>query len=378
MTRSCSRVLTGLAAAGLLLATACGTAAPTAAVAPAADTSAVAATAAEDLAPYLAQPTAISIDQPLTQPPPAGKKVYWLEGNIQSILPLTEGFKGATAALGWQLTVLSYDPADPQGPGSAMQQAVAGGADYIAVSGQTAAVLGPALDAAKAANIPVIEMFSTDEVGGATNGIYANIGSPQFSRRSSGIIADFVISDSGGDANVLFVNVPDFAILKIVGDEVTKVIGQKCGTCRLENLDMSITDMAAGGTASAVVSRLQADPTIDYVQVSIGDLATGLPEALQGAGLADRVKIVGAVPNTEQLQSLIDGGSAAYTVFGRPEAGWQAVDAMARLSVGADPAAEHDLLPLWLLTPKTVPNPAQDYAGTADYEAQFKKLWLRS
>jgi ABC-type sugar transport system substrate-binding protein len=376
MTRSCSRVLAALAAGGLLLATACGTPAPAAAVAPAGDTSAVLATAAENLAPYLTQPTAITIDQPLTQRPPTGKKVYWLEGNIQSILPLTGGFTDATAALGWQLTVLTYDPTDPQGPGAAMQQAVAADADYIAVSGQTAAVLGAALDAAKAAGIPVIELFSTDEVSGPTNGIYANIGSPEFSKRSVDVLADFVIGDSAGDANVLFVNVPDFAILRIIGDEVTRVYQQECLTCALTPLDVSTSDMAAGNVASTVVSRLQADPAIDYVQVAIGDLATGLPEALASAGLADRVKIVGSVPNQEQLQSLIDGTSAAYTVFGRPEAGWQAVDAMARLSVGMDPApADHVFLPLWLLTPQTVPTPAQDYAGTTGHDTQFRTLW---
>ena len=68
--------------------------------------------------------------------------MYWLEGNIQSILPITSGFEGATDALGWDLTTLSYDPTDPQGPSAAMQQAVDGGADYIAVSGQTTDTLG--------------------------------------------------------------------------------------------------------------------------------------------------------------------------------------------------------------------------------------------
>jgi ABC-type sugar transport system substrate-binding protein len=375
MTPSCSRVLAGLAAAGLLLATACGTPAPAAATAPSADTSAVATSAADALAPYLAQPTAITIDQPLTQRPPTGKKVYWLEGNIQSILPLTGGFKEAAAALGWQLTVLSYDPTDPQGPAAAMAQAVAGGADYIAVSGQTTAVLGAALDSAKAAGIPVVELFSTDDVGGAANGIYANIGSSDFSKRSADVLADFVISDSGGHANVLYVNVPDFAILRIVGDEVNRVYQQGCPTCKVTPLDVSTSDMAAGTTASTIVSRLQADPSIDYVEVAIGDLATGLPEALASAGLADRVKIVGGVPNQEQVQSLIDGKAAAYTVFGRPEAGWQAMDAMARLSIGMDAApAAH----VWLLTPKTVPSPAQDYAGTTGHDSQFRKLWQLS
>ena len=63
-----------------------------------------------------------------------------------------------------------------------MRQAVDGGADYIAISGQTIDILGQALDAAKAKNIPVIDMYSTDDVGGAANGIYANVGGTAFSQ----------------------------------------------------------------------------------------------------------------------------------------------------------------------------------------------------
>ena len=132
-----------------------------------------------------------------------------------------------------------------------------------------------------------------------------------------------MISDSGGDAKVLFVNVPDFAILRIIADEVTTGYGSNCATCELTNLDMSIRTWRPATPRRDRVAAA-GRPGIDYVQVSIGDLATGLPESLESAGLADRVKIVGAVPNQEQVQSLIDGKSAAYTVFGRPEsAGWR-------------------------------------------------------
>lgn len=378
MIRPTRRVLAAIAAPLLLLA-ACG--APAAEPATPASGTATTATAAasRDLAPFLTRPTSIAVDQPFTQRPPAGKRVYWLEGNIQSILPLTGGFTQAAAVLGWQLTTLTYDPADPQGPASAMQQAVAAKADYIVVSGQTVAVLGTALDAAKAAKIPVVELFSTDDVGGAANGIYANIGSVEFSKRSTGVVADFVIGDSGGHGHVLFVNVPDFAILRQVGNATAQAYQQGCPACAFTVLPVSTSDMAAGNSTSAIVSRLQADPSIDYVQLAIGDLATGLPEALAAAGLTDRVKIVGSVPNKEQIQSLIDKTAAAYVVFGRPEAAWQAMDALARMSVGTDAgAAQHVQVPLWLLTPGTVPSPAQDYSGTEGYEAQYSKLWLVS
>ena len=68
--------------------------------------------------------------------PSRARRVYWLEGNIQSILPITGGFEAATEALGWDLTTITYDPSDPQGPNAAMQQAVDADADFIAISGQ--------------------------------------------------------------------------------------------------------------------------------------------------------------------------------------------------------------------------------------------------
>ncbi len=326
--------------------------------------------------PYLKPATSIGITTPLTGKPPAGTKVYWLEGNIQSILPITGGFKEAASALGWNLTVLTYDPADPQGPSAAMRQAVDGGADYIAVSGQSIDILGQALDAAKAKKIPVIDMYSTDEVGGAANGIYANVGGTPFSQRSAALLSDFVIADSGGDANVLFVNVPDFKILQIVADAVDGNFKTQCPTCSVTPLNVSIGDLTGGTVASQVVSTLQSKSKIDYVYVTIGDLATGLPEALQAAGLADKVKIVGGVPNTEQVQSLIDGKAAAYTPLGRPASAWAAIDVMARLSVGMDADAKgHELLPSVIWTADNVPKPAQDYQGAENYQAQFKKLW---
>jgi ribose transport system substrate-binding protein len=326
--------------------------------------------------PYLKPATSIGITTPLTGKPPAGKKVYWLEGNIQSILPITGGFKEAASALGWNLTVLTYDPADPQGPSAAMRQAVDGGADFIAVSGQSIDILGPALDASKAKKIPVIDMYSTDDVGGVTNGIYANVGGTPFSQSSAARLSDFVIADSGGDANVLFVNVPDFKILQIVATAVDGNFKSQCPACTVTPLNVSIGDLTGGTVASQVVSALQSKSKIDYVYVTIGDLATGLPEALQAAGLAGKVRIVGGVPNTEQVQSLIDAKAAAYTPLGRPASAWAAMDVMARLSLGMDPDAKgHELLPSVIWTPDNVPKPAQDYQGAENYQAQFKKLW---
>jgi len=335
-----------------------------------------AATAAEErLAPYLEPADSIGIEEPLSGEMPEGLKVYWLEGNIQSILPITQGFEEATEDAGWDLTTLTYDPADPQGPGSAMQQAVEGGADYIAVSGQTIDILGPALDAAKSAGIPVIDMYSTDEVGGEENGIYANIGGPGYSEASFPVLADYVINDSGGDAKVLFVNVPDFQILQTVADATLGQFESECPECDVESLDVTIADLTSGSVSSQVVSSLQSNPDIEYVFVAIGDLATGLPEALSSGG-AENVKLLGGVPNPEQLQSLADGTSVAWIPLPRPMSAWAAVDAMARIELGEEIDQEqHEVLPIEVKTQDNIETPVEEYEGPEGYQDQFNQLW---
>ena len=111
--------------------------------------------AAERIQPLLEPMTEIPVDGPARRARRRqGKKLYWLEGNIQSILPITGGFEAATEAIGWDLTTITYDPSDPQGPNAAMQQAVDAGADFIAISGQPVTAIETALAAAKAAEHP--------------------------------------------------------------------------------------------------------------------------------------------------------------------------------------------------------------------------------
>jgi ABC-type sugar transport system substrate-binding protein len=336
----------------------------------------VAQAAQERVDPFLQPADSIGIDGSLDGEVPQDVSVYWLEGNIQSILPITTGFEGATDAIGWDLTTITYDPADPQGPSAAMRQAVDGGADYIAISGQTIEILGESLDAAKSAGIPVIDLYSTDEIGGEANGVYANVGSAAYSETSFPLLVDYIIADSGGDAQVLFVNIPDFAILQIAADATNAQFESECPDCVVTPLDVTINDLTSGAVASQVVSQLQSNPNIDYVFTSIGDLATGLPEALAGAGLAEQAQIVTHVPNPEQIQAVADGTIVAAIPLPRPESAWSAVDAMARLELGMEIDQEsHELLPIEVWTPDNVPTPAEEYEGPEGYQDQFTELW---
>ena len=329
--------------------------------------------AAERIQPLLEPVTEIPVTDPLDVPPTAGKKLYWLEGNIQSILPITGGFEAATKAIGWDLTTITYDPSDPQGPNAAMQQAVDAGADFIAISGQPVTAIETALAAAKAADIPVFAMFGENEAD-PDKGVVAVVGGLNTTAANAENLADFMISDSGGEANSLLVSLPDFTILQYAEQKMTDQFDSACTSCTYETLEATIADLTAGNVPGQVVSYLQSHTDVTYVNLAIGDLATGLPEALDAAGISG-VKIVGGVPNVTQMQSLIDGTSDAWKALPRVSAAWMMVDAMARYDQGMDTTVDEVVAAAPIFTPDNVETPAADYAGVPGYEDQWKALW---
>jgi ABC-type sugar transport system substrate-binding protein len=137
---------------------------------------------------------------------------------------------------------------------------------------------------------------------------------------------------------------------------------------------VTIADLTGGTVASQIVSAVQTNPDIEYVFVVIGDLATGLPEALASAGMED-VKVIGNVPNAEQLQSLADGTSFAWLPLPRAESAWAAVDSMVRLASGGEVSPNHEVLPIVIWTTDSVPTPIEEYEGPEGYQDQFKALW---
>jgi ribose transport system substrate-binding protein len=329
--------------------------------------------AAARIKPLLEPITKIPVTEKLDAAPAKGKKLYWLEGNIQSILPITGGFEAATKAIGWDLTTITYDPSDPQGPNAAMQQAVDAGADFIAISGQPVSAVETALAAAKAKNIPVFAMFGENESDPAT-GIVAVVGGLNTTAANAQNLADWVISDSKGDADMLFVNLPDFTILQYAEKQLTDHYKESCTSCKMDVLETTIADLTAGNVPGQIVSYLQSHPDVKYVNVAIGDLATGLPEAIAAAGITG-VKISGGVPNVDQIQSLIDGTTNAWKALPRVSAAWMMVDAMARYDQKMDTKVDEVVADAPIFTPENVEKPAADYAGVPGYEDQWKALW---
>ena len=334
------------------------------------------AAAEKAAAPFLRPATSLNIDTPLKAVPARGKRVFWLEGNNGGAAPITPGFKAATAALGWTLKVLSYDPADPQSASAALQQAVSQKADFIASSGLEAALLGEGLQAAKAAGIPVFQIATLDEAGEASNGIYAVVNRSEQIRSNMAGMAAYTVADSGAAAKVLNVTLPDYKILATAADDYKQALTTSCTGCTYDQLGISLQEFVSGGVPSQVVSYLQTHPDVTYLMLSLGALSTGVDQALQTAGLKDRVKVIGAAPALANVQGLIAGKESAWILLPEALQAWYVVDAMARYSEGMDlkPIQTADL-PVEIWTSTNVPKPAHEYDGPAGYAVTWKALW---
>lgn len=332
--------------------------------------------AAGRIAAALEPVTDIGVTVPLTEAPPDGKTVAWIGGGLQSTQVITPGFRTATEALGWELVIIDYDQADPQTVNAAVQQAVDQDVDYIAISGTDISSFEQAAEAAKAKSIPVIDMYSTNETTGADgNGIYAVISDADSTRATARQVADWIIADSDGTANAVFVNLPEFPILQIAAEAARDHYAEACAECTFDELDVTLADLGGGTVPSAVVSYLQQNPDANYVSYAIGDLFSGVPESLATAGVAEQAQQVGGVPNADQVQTLIDGESSVWAMLPREESAWHAVDAMARLSVGQDLEGVNPVLVTALWDQDNVPRPVEEYRGAEGYEDAFSELW---
>ena len=130
--------------------------------------------------------------------------------------------------LGWDIEAISLDLANP---GVAFQQALDGGFDYIALTGVPLAALEEQMAEAQDRGIAVFECYSTDVADGEANGLYSQCGGAESVALSADRLADWVIEDSGGDANVVAVTIRDFPILVAEEDAVAAAFDERCPDC---------------------------------------------------------------------------------------------------------------------------------------------------
>ena len=213
---------------------------------------------------------------------PEAKTVGWLECEQPSCVAITPGIEDAAAALGWDVVTIPATSAD-QGP--AIQQALDQGVDFIAHTGSPLATAEEQIAAAQDAGVGYYSCYSTDVPDPENNNLFIQCGDSEGVFGTGNLISQWIIADSGGTANTLLVNIPDFPVLVSEAEGAAAAYEENCPDCNLETLDTTIDSLIAGEVPAAVASRLQANPDIDYIHFTFGDLPAGVADTLEDLSL---------------------------------------------------------------------------------------------
>lgn len=307
---------------------------------------------------------------------PETKTVAWLECSLPSCAAIGVGFEKATDLLGWNLEVVSWDT----DAAAAFQQAIDLGPDYVAVTGTAPELIQDQIDAAAAAGIGFFSCFDTADPGGEANNIWTQCGDDDAVTRAGDLIANAVIADSGGTANVLMVNIPDFAVLVSEREGSEAAYAANCPGCTFNELALTLDQLLAGEVPGAIVSAVQADPSIDYIHFAFDGLTGGVSATLAEAELLDGRNLVGVDYSGAVLQEIVDGTQQFWTTNPKEYAAWIMVDGMARHSIGQENTEEraNALLPTFIVNSADAAQPliaSDGWPGPDGMSEQFAALW---
>jgi ABC-type sugar transport system substrate-binding protein len=326
------------------------------------------------LASYLAPPTSLVVNTPLSKTPPTGKKVVLLSNGIEIVRETGDGIKAAAAALGWSFSTMTYDQNNPATINSSMLAAIAQGADVVMLTATDASIYSNALAEARKRGTVIIDISSgnkpTDGVTALVNNASQN--GPVWGKIAAlGILAD--AAKAGTDPSIGIVTTPVFeTILGSTNTAAEQTVKAECSSCSVDSIQIAPNDVFAGKTSADVVSYQQRNPKVNYLLLGASLFDEGLEPALQAAGLG-KVKIFGVAPLAAQLKAVTAGQEGGWVADPLNVLGWMAVDAAARSFTGDDPTVYNSVgVPTYLIT--------KDTAGSGlevptDYQDQFKKMW---
>lgn len=338
------------------------------------------AQATAQLSTLLTEPTSIPATSALPHAPAKGVKVAFLTCAATACSLLNPGFTAAAKALGWDPAVITYNAATP---GQAVQQAIDAGYKYIATTSISLSTITPQVQEAKSKGVALFGAYTDDTPSGTQNGLYGVAQNGAGDLKTGAMMADWLIANSGGHANAVYVDIPLYPSLVGQGQGAQAEFSKLCPGCSFATLPVSVTQLGAGQVPATIVAYLKSHPSVNYLYLSFQDLDTGVAAAVKAAGLAGQVKIAGTEGQASQLQEVVNGQEAMWSILPEPYVMWVVVDWMARLSEGA-------------LTPSSVSATDEGVAfivdtaakasaqlsanggnwpGPANYQAQFEKLW---
>jgi ABC-type sugar transport system substrate-binding protein len=326
------------------------------------------------LKPWDALPTSLSsVYPPLSAKPARGGTIIKLvNGTIPSDNESYQQQALAAQAIGWTAKEIVFDGtvADLN---NKFEQAISDKPTAITLGGWPPAALARPLADAKAAGI-VVGLSSVADSATSNPGYASNTAGAATAKEVGQLNAYMFMRDSGCKGSVAIFSLP-FPILKITTDEFQATVKAHCPDCTVSYDEVQSSDIGTPALPSAVVSKLQSSPSTKYVYAIIGNVADGLASALSQAGVSG-VKIFGETPDATSIATLRNNTNAWWIDENSLIDGWTELDGVLRALEAKKAVSDTGGYPLAILTPQNVPPGTGIPVEPANYQDEFKKLWL--
>jgi ribose transport system substrate-binding protein len=222
------------------------------------------------------------------------------------------------------------------------------------------------------ANIPVV---TTGILGTQKYGIKAAQAAEPSSQLEGKLMADYTAAKFGDAKKIALYDVPELSFTRVVTEAYQAELTKVCPDCSVRVTHVPVATL--GTTApQRIVSDLQANSGTDLAVFSIDELESGLPAALQSAGI--KIKTLGNSPSPTQLQYVKEGKETAVLAVDLPVLGWTLLDQAARQMAGQELTGDEaqGVSPLQFLTQPDIKfDPSKGWTGYPDFPQRFAKLW---
>lgn len=312
-----------------------------------------------------------------------GKTIFEIPitSEVPFITAVEEGMRQAAEVVGAELVVYP-NQGEPSQWAQGIRTAIAQKADAITLFAQNPKLLGPQIEQAEAAGIPVIVVRTTgeDEPCQADPGgdVYGTTCIPGPFEQAGRLEVDWVIRETDGDANVLVITSSDanstVSLLEGMQDEFQT----RCPACKVRYVDVPIPQWA-DRVQTEVQSALLADPGINYVIPIYDSMSQYVRPAILATGATDRVRI-STFNGTPFVLKMLQDDDIVQMDVGENLAwvGWATMDQAFRLIAGEEPV-ESEHTPLRVFDDGNIDEagtPPQLDTGYGDaFVPGYKTLW---
>jgi hypothetical protein len=338
----------------------------------------------EEVAALKERPTEIGLTEPITKPLPKGGTIDMLVCGVPACGYFVPYLKEAAAAVGWTVKPIN-EGLTPETVKASWEQVVRDEPSAVVITGGFPTEIFQAqLNQVAAKHIPVVDFANAStepaagEVGIIFGGIrFANIGK---------LWARIIAAESEGKANVLNVYTSTFPSTTVAAEAFSAEIKKICSGCSVEDFNIPATSVGKD-VPQQIASKVQANPSTDWVVIPITDFERGVPNALRGIGREPglgegQVKLLGQDDSITEMEDIENGEMFGTINLPQSEAMWRAMDIVLRSKLGLSTEGSTSLESYkeWLLTKDNLPEGILETVsgsvpGSVEYVAQYKKLW---